>query len=116
MPTRAEVADQLAQTHYAVEPGISHIFRVVIAGSGEDAPDEPIKLLEVNEDTLPYGVRPVYFRPHPSSGIVYPSAIIEITPAEFERLTRGDADIRLPDGWNIDRLIPRVPVPEAARP
>ena len=45
------------------------------------------------------------------SGIDYPTAIIEITPAEFERLTRGDTDIRLPRLWTIDSLIQRVPEP-----
>lgn len=116
MPTREEVANRLAQAHYAVEPGMTQIYRVVREGGEEDAADEPIKLLEVNQDTLPLGIRPVYFRPHPASGIDFPSAIIEVTPAEFESLTRGDVNLRLPSQWSLDSLIPRATAPEAARP
>ena len=60
-----------------------------------------MKLLEVSEDSLPVGIRPVYFRPHPPSGVVYSTAIVEVTPEEFDRLGRDDGELQLPAGWRL---------------
>jgi hypothetical protein len=114
MPTKEEVAFRLAQSHFAVEPGISMIFRLLSEEARENEPREPVKLLEVNEDSIPVGIRPVYFRPHSASGIVFPSAIIEITPEEFDQLSRGDATHRLPPGWRIGYPIERSTSPQGA--
>src|SRR6266536_2554770 len=96
MPTKDEVAERLAQAHYIVEPGIRRIFRVAGGVEAEANPREPIKLLEVNENTVPSGIVPVHFGPHPASGVPFSSQIIEITPEEFERL---GTDLQLPEGW-----------------
>jgi hypothetical protein len=104
MPTKDQVAFDLAQSHYVVEPGITQIFRL-INDVHEDRPDEPIKLLEVSEYSLPVGIMPVYF--HASAEFAYPSAIVEITPAEFVRLVHEGGDLRLPAGWRIGERIER---------
>jgi hypothetical protein len=83
--TRDEVADDLAAAHFSVEPGISEIIRLVSDEKQEQAADEPIKLLEVNADTVEAGIQPIYLGTHPPSGIFYPSIIIPITPDEFKR-------------------------------
>jgi hypothetical protein len=109
MPTKEEVAFRLAQSHYSVEPGIVRIHRLVRDDREDDDPTEPIKLLEVNEDSLPLGIRAVYFRAHPASGIIYPSSIVEVTPEEFEALSRGDGGLSLPTGWRLGDPIDRTP-------
>jgi hypothetical protein len=112
MPTKDEVASRLAQAHYIVEPGITRIVRLVKDGDAEADPSEPIKLLEVNDSSLPLGMRPIYFRPHMASGIVYPSVIVEITPEEYDRFVCGDDQLRLPEGWSVGVSIEREPVPQ----
>ena len=111
---KEEVAFRLAQSHFAVEPGILKIFRLLNEEARENEPGEPVKLLEVNDDTIPVGIRPVYFRPHSASGIVFPSAIVEITPEEFAQLGCGDNAHRLPPGWRIGYPIERSTSPQGA--
>ena len=45
------------------------------------------------------GIMPLYFGPVPSSGIPYPSVIVEVTPDEFERIKVKE--LELPNGWAI---------------
>src|SRR5207248_3803137 len=80
---KLDVAKELAKKHYEVEAGLVHIFRIV--GKAEESRSEPIKLLEVNEDTVPTGVMPLGFDPAPAGGIPFPSIIIELTPYEFKQ-------------------------------
>jgi hypothetical protein len=61
MPTKEEEAVALAQTHYKVETGLTHVFRIIGDGAAEAMPEEPIKLLEVNENTVPSGILPIQF-------------------------------------------------------
>jgi hypothetical protein len=63
MPTRDEEAVALAQRHYQVETGLTHVFRITGAADVEARPKEPIKLLEVNENTVPSGILPLQFGP-----------------------------------------------------
>ncbi|MEX2142910.1 MAG: hypothetical protein WD894_26875 [Pirellulales bacterium] len=93
------VARRLATAHRAVDPGISSIYRLEVPGREGD-PDEPIKLLEINPHTTVSGVVPVGLSTHPSSGIHYPSIVVEIHPSEFTQLQQGQ--ITLPDGWVFD--------------
>ena len=104
MQTKDQVAARLAETHYLLEGGIRHIFRIR-NGAAEDAAAEPIKLLEVNADTVPSGILPVYFRPRAAQGIPYPSVVVDVTPDEFERLRASE--LALPDGWLLGEVIPR---------
>ena len=109
MPTKDQTAIQLAQSHFRLDPAITRIFRLVHDDVDEMDPTEPIKLLMVNEATFPYGAKPLYFRSHPSTGIHYPLSLIDITPEEFDQLSQGSGEVRLPEGWRIDQEILRSP-------
>jgi len=90
-----EEAAALARAHYEVEPGLRAIYRL----AGPDPNYLRIKLLEVNEQTVPTGIIPVGFPPHPASGLHYPSVVIEVTPQEYEAIQRKELD--LPAGWEV---------------
>lgn len=100
-PTKEESIRQLAEIHYQVEPGMTAIYRIKNQNVDEDSiASEPIKLLEVNRNTIAAGVMPLFFGALPARGIHYPSVIIEITPAEYRRLGKTKK-LRLPVGWVI---------------
>jgi hypothetical protein len=103
-----KVASRLADSHFRIESGIRRIFRVRNSVSEADGA-EPIKLLEVNEATIPSGILPVYFGPHEPAGISFPSIVIDVTPDEFERLKIHE--LVLPGGWELAEELPR-PDPE----
>jgi hypothetical protein len=88
-------ADALARAHFEVEPGLRAIYRL----EGPDPNDLRIKLLEVNEQTVPTGIVPVGFAAHPPSGLHYPSVVIEVTPQEYEAIQQGQ--LSLPAGWEV---------------
>jgi len=94
-----EVAKKLADAHFELEPGITRIFKLRGRPDAEASPDTPIKLLEINADTPPSGIMPLYFGPVPGSGIPYPSVIVEVTPDEYEKIKVRE--LELPDGWTI---------------
>jgi hypothetical protein len=101
--SRSAVAKRLAEAHFRVEPGVTHIFRLLVPDAvetEESSSSEPIKLLEVNPHTPKEGIMPVYFAAHAPTGIFYPSVIVEIHPDEFVALKAGK--LRLPHGWQID--------------
>ena len=104
MKTKDEEARQLAETHYQLEAGITKIFRILSA-EAESRPNEPIKLLEVNQFTVPSGVMPLQFASSPNHGIHYPSVIIEVTPEEFERIQKRE--LALPKNWTLGDLLPQ---------
>jgi|SRR5579864_7009855 len=66
---KLEVAKELAKKHYQVEAGLTQIFRITVKADAEIIPAEPIKPLEVNENTAPSGVMPLHFGPAPASNI-----------------------------------------------
>lgn len=105
MPTKDDEALELARKHYQVETGLTQIFRITGTGDVEIRPSEPIKLLEVNENTVPSGVMPIQFGPSPASGLNFSSIIVEVTPDEFERIQTHQ--LELPHGWRIGELIPK---------
>lgn len=107
MPTKDEEALALAQTHYQVEESLTHVFRILGESAAEAMPTEPIKLLEVNENTVPSGILPLHFGPSPASGLHYPIVILEVTPEEYGRIQ--SAELTLPHGWWIGDRIPRRP-------
>ncbi|MBW3595701.1 MAG: hypothetical protein KY475_00335 [Planctomycetes bacterium] len=97
MPEKDEEAREMALKHFELEEGMRRIFR--LTGSDECQPTEPIKLLEVNDYTVPSGIMPIQFGPAPASGVHFPSIILEVTPDEFEDI---QADrLPLPHGWQI---------------
>ena len=105
MPTKDEEAKELAEKHYQVEAGLTHVIRISGSAEVEFRPNEPIKLLEVNENTVPSGIMPIQFGPSPASGFHYPSVIVEVTPDEFAKIQTGE--LRLPNDWRLGETIPR---------
>ncbi len=94
---KTESARELARKHYQTEAGLTRIIRFSGAIDVGAQAIEPIKLLEVNENTVPSGVLPLGFDAAPASGIHFPSVIIEVTPGEFERIQTKE--LKLPRGW-----------------
>jgi hypothetical protein len=105
MNQKKDVAKLLAERHYQVEPTVINIVIVEASPEAEARPEEPIKLLEVNEATIPSGIMPIEFGPHPSSGILYPSVIMEVTPEEYVEIKQGR--LPLPEHWHLGETIPR---------
>jgi hypothetical protein len=99
------VAMRLAQAHYAIEPGIVRIVRLLADADQEADPREPVKLLEVNHHTTPDGVRPIYFGPRAGNGVPYSSVIVEVTPEEFDGICKDPS--RLPNNWRLGGELPR---------
>ena len=106
MPTKDDIANQLARSHFDIEPGISRIFRLRDANR-EESPGIPIKLLEINSGTAPVGVMPLQFGPSPAYGVPFSSVIVEVTPREFEQI--HTAELSLPEGWSIAEELTRAP-------
>ncbi len=102
---KAQVVRELAKKHYQAETGLQRVFRLTGSAEVEVRPIEPIKLLEVNTNTVASGVLPVQFGPAPASGIPYPSIIVEVSPEEFERIKTHE--LKLPKGWQVGEEMPR---------
>ena len=99
------VAKKLAEAHYAIEPGITHIIRMVSTEREDDAA-EPIKLLEVNANTTAMGIRPVFFGANAARGIYFPAVIVQVTPDEFEGIQRTPD--MLPNQWMLGSELHRM--------
>ena len=56
MPSKDEVAIELAKKHYDIEAGLTFVFRIRGTEEAEDLPGEPIKLLEVNDNSVASGI------------------------------------------------------------
>jgi hypothetical protein len=100
---KVATALDLARKHYDLEDGLSQIF--VTVNADEAGRSEPIKLLEVNENTVESGIMPLHFGPAPAAGIRYSSIIIEVTPNEFEKIQSHE--LKLPEGWEIGGQLPK---------
>lgn len=98
MPSKDDAVENLVKHHFAVEPALHAVYRIV--SDREQDPDEPIKLLEVNAATPPSGSVEI-FTFSPSAGVPYGVQIAEITPEELERF-RINPD-GLPKGWDLSR-------------
>ena len=102
VPDRIAVAKVLADAHRRFVPAIGRIVRVI--ADEETESQEPVKLLEVNPETSTSGIIPIAFGPDPPQ-IPFPSIVIEVTEAEYERIRSGS--LPLPDGWHLaDTLYP----------
>ncbi len=110
--SRNAAADSLAQAHFSVDPGVQLIFRLLAEADREMDPKEPIKLLEVNENAVGGGVRPLFFGPHPASGMFFPSVIVDVTPEEYEEILNKPGMI--PNGWRLGPEIPSL-IPATAK-
>ncbi len=95
--TKDEAAKELADWHFGVEPELERVIRIV--GETEDAPNDPIKLLEVNAATVATGsVERFAFAP--TASVPYPTVVAEVTQDEYERITRRE--MKLPTGWSLE--------------
>jgi hypothetical protein len=104
---KAKVAKELAKKHFQIEPGLTKVIRFSGSAQVEFRPTEPIKLLEVNQNTVASGVLPLGFGPAPASGITFPSIIVEVTPEEYEKIKKKE--MALPQGWGTEDELPKPP-------
>ncbi|HDZ21607.1 hypothetical protein LCGC14_1147480 [marine sediment metagenome] len=112
---REAATERLAQIHYqsddciavyAVEAADLNICcQLTSEGTVVPGKPEPIRLLEVNQDTPAQGFVPLGFLPMPRQGIEYKSHVAEVTPEEFEQIVTGE--LKLPKGWERRRFIRR---------
>ena len=105
MSSKDEVARQLAHTHFDLEPGMLQIYRLTGSVEAEARESEPIKFLEVNDDTVSAGVLPLHFGPMPKAGVPYSTVIISVTPEEFEKIKTEE--LKLPKDWKLGEELPR---------
>lgn len=104
---KAAIAKELAKKHYQAESGLQKIVLLTGSATAEMSPHEPIKLLEVNANTVPSGVLPVRFGPAPASGVPYPSVIVEVSPEEFLKIQTRE--LTLPNGWLLGEELAQPP-------
>ena len=97
MANKNQVAEELIRWHFEVEPGLVRVYRIM--AEDEDAPDEPIKLLEVNAHTVSTGELSA-FGFAATDDVPYRTVIAEVTPDELEQLQRRSA---VPTGWDLRR-------------
>ena len=101
-------ARRLIQWHFAVEPELREVYRIVLDDEGSQ--EEPIRLLEVNAATVPTGsVEPFTFSP--TKEIPFRTVIAEITPEELASFRSNPK--ALPKGWSLSRA-ERFVRPESA--
>lgn len=99
--SKEEVARELVRVHFDVEPGLSRVF-LVRTGNWDD-PNEPIRLLEVNANTVATGSIDAYSFT-PTDATPYATSIAEITPEEFTQVERNQ--LPLPRGWSLSNALP----------
>lgn len=87
-----ETALALVESHREVEPKLRSVFFY------RDASGEEVRLLEVVVDSPTNDtVMPFRFAADESRGVAFPVVIIELSPEEFDRLSRGE--LALPPEW-----------------
>lgn len=96
--TKDDAAQRLIEWHFQVEPYMQEVYRILM--DNEDSEGEPIRLLEVNELTVPTGTVEIFVFA-PSKEIPFKVAIAEITPEELQALR--DRPETLPAGWDLSR-------------
>jgi len=96
---KAQAARELARRHYAIDSGLTFVQTLWTTPDCDALPDTPIKLLEVNDNTIASGVMPVHFGLVAGSGVPFQSVIVEVTPEEFELIKRDE--LKLPAGWSM---------------
>ena len=83
MSEKDEKARELVEWHFEVEPDLVEVFRII--SDDEANPAEPIKLLEVNEASMPTG-EITAFGFGASKDFPFRTIIAEVTPKEFAAL------------------------------
>lgn len=93
--TKEEAARELIARHFRGEAALRRIYWIATPNESDD---EPIKLLEVNQN-VPNDSQIEFFNFAASEHFPYRSLVAEISPAQLERVREGS--ILLPDGWDI---------------
>lgn len=96
--TKRETAQLLARAHLQVEPNLKRVF--LLEPLDEQAPNAPIRLLEVVEGTIERGIEPVAFTNDPKHGIDYSSVIVEVSPKEYQDICDKKLDLG-ERGWTV---------------
>ena len=99
VPEKDIAARALATIHGDTEESILKVVR--LRGDREGDPNEPIKLLELNRNTVPSGIVPIFFGP--SGELPFSSVVVELTEPEFERVERRE--LSLPDNWRLGEVL-----------
>ena len=86
-----EAAQELAISH-AQEESVQEIY----LGNSDPNDTQVIRLLEINNDTIPVGIEPVYFMR--ARDFTFASCIIEVTRDEFNEIPE---QLELPEEWII---------------
>ena len=97
--TRDEFAAWIARQHFAVDKGLR-----AIAYLPTGAPDDEVRLLEVNELAhLPEegAVEAVDFMPD-VEGVSFSLMVADVTPRQYDAIRAGN--LALPDGWRWEGL------------
>jgi hypothetical protein len=90
MSSIGNIIDWVIQEHFDIETGL----RQIAVFSKDD--DAVLRLIEVNEETLPTGqVQPFVFSP--DEEVPVPIFIADVTPEEWEAIQNGR--ISLPKDW-----------------
>ncbi len=98
MIVKDEVAEELIQWHFRIDEELTEIYRFL--APDEDAPGEPIKLLEVNPDFQEMGFVAAFKFPG-AGNIPYSTAVAIVTPTEMAQIQAGK--MPLPPDWSLDR-------------
>lgn len=96
--SKNEVARDLARWHFFADPTITEIYWIRTGDAQEERDDEPIKLLEVSEESSETGSIDAFLFT-PRGEITFPSVVAMVTPRELV-LVQNDL-LDLPEGWNL---------------
>ncbi len=94
--SKTQAADALVRWHFESDPGLTVVYRAIAAN--EDDPAEPIKLLEVNENTVDTEEFPA-FGFAPTKDFPFRTIIAEVTPTGLNRLMQAG---KIPTVWNLE--------------
>jgi hypothetical protein len=91
-------ADELITWHFRVAPETVVVYRFI--APNEESEEEPVKLLEVNEETPETG-RIDAFVFGPTDDAPCSTVVAMVTRNEMRKIKAGK--IRLPEGWDLSR-------------
>jgi hypothetical protein len=95
---RDEMARWHAKQQFKIDPGARAVYYLP-----EGAPEREIRLLEVNDEIIERAadsLEPIDFGVDTDSPNKHVLLFLDITPAQWEQLQRGE--LRLPAGWRLD--------------
>lgn len=82
---REDAERELAMRHYEIEEGLTQIFRITDKAEAQVVRAQPIKLLEVNTNTVEAGVMPLHFGPAPPVASRSRRSSLRSLPSSFRR-------------------------------